>query len=197
MGKEKKCTKAASKWQDSWTKFRMRPSRKGQTYVFCNVCQTDFLRRRRWCPWSKASQLTWKLQGTNVDWRTSLPSQVSLKQWLPDSSTLYSRSRLWKLRCFFVKFIAEHNLSFRSADHFGKLVKVMFPDSKIASSSACSCTKTAAVVNHAMALELNEVVFNACRSLFFVMEVMTTLIENTLGSWWDSGMMTLVLLSLG
>ena len=28
------------------------------------------------------------MQSTNVDWRTSLPSQVSLKQWLPDSSTL-------------------------------------------------------------------------------------------------------------
>ena len=43
-------------------------------------------------------------------------------------------------------------------------MKVMFPDSKIASSFACSHTKTAAVVNHAMAPELNEVVFNACRS---------------------------------
>ena len=28
----------------------------------------------------------------------------------------------------FVKFVVEHNLSFRSAEHFSKLVKMMFPD---------------------------------------------------------------------
>ena len=183
MGKEKKCTKAASKWQDSWTKFRMRPSRKGQTYVFCNVCQTDFCVAGGGVHEVKRHMETAKHKCGLED----ITSQPGIAQAMVarQQHTALSEQTM-KAEVFFVKFIAEHNLSFRSADHFGKLVKVMFPDSKIASSFACSRTKTAAVVNSAMAPELNEVVFNACvpnRSLFFVMEVMTTLIENTLGSW--------------
>ena len=33
---------------------------------------------------------------------------------------------------YFATFIAEHNLPFLAADHFTRLCKVMFPDSKIA-----------------------------------------------------------------
>ena len=33
---------------------------------------------------------------------------------------------------YFLTFIAEHNIPFLAADHFNKLSKVMFPDSKIA-----------------------------------------------------------------
>eukprot|EP00117_Sycon_ciliatum_P027396 scpid104105/ scgid22265/ len=79
------------------------------------------------------------------------------------------RRRHWRKKsvtaeAYFVKFVAEHNLSFRSAEHFSKLVKVMFPDSKIAASFACSRTKTAAIINNAMAPELIDVVFPACRT---------------------------------
>ena len=38
--------------------------------------------------------------------------------------------------------MAEHNLSFRTGDHFIKLVKSMFPDSSIANRFQCSRTKT-------------------------------------------------------
>ena len=46
----------------------------------------------------------------------------------------------------FVQFIAEHNMSFRSGDHFTKLVKSMFPDSDIAKQFHCSRTKTMVLV---------------------------------------------------
>ena len=39
-------------------------------------------------------------------------------------------------------FVAEHNLPFRTGDHFTKLVKSMFPDSDIARQFQCSQTKT-------------------------------------------------------
>ena len=42
----------------------------------------------------------------------------------------------------FVQFVAEHNLSFRTGDHFSKLVKNMFPDSAVAKQFHCSRTKT-------------------------------------------------------
>ena len=42
-------------------------------------------------------------------------------------------------------FVAEHNLPFRTGDHFTKLVKSMFPDSDIARQFQCSRTKTSVI----------------------------------------------------
>ena len=42
----------------------------------------------------------------------------------------------------FVQFVTEHNLPFRTGDHFTKLVKSMFPDPEIAWQFHCSQTKT-------------------------------------------------------
>ena len=46
----------------------------------------------------------------------------------------------------FVQFIAEHNLPFRTGDHFTKLVKSMFPDSEVAKQFQCSRTKTSVLL---------------------------------------------------
>ena len=47
-----------------------------------------------------------------------------------------------KAEAQFIQFVAEHNLPFRTGDHFSKLVKSMFPDSKIAKKFHCPRTKT-------------------------------------------------------
>ena len=64
----------------------------------------------------------------------------------------------------FTSFIAEHNLSFSSADHFSKLCKVMFPDSQIAASYSCGRTKTRAIVSHTLAPAANASVSEACKN---------------------------------
>ena len=51
----------------------------------------------------------------------------------------------------FTTFLVEHHLPLSSADHFSKLSKKIFPDSKIAESYACRRTKTTAIVNHTLA----------------------------------------------
>ena len=38
--------------------------------------------------------------------------------------------KVMKSELYFARFVAEHNLSFATADHFTKLCKVMFPDSE-------------------------------------------------------------------
>ena len=43
-----------------------------------------------------------------------------------------------RAEALFVQFVAEHNLSFRTGDHFSKLVKSMFPDSEIARQFQCT-----------------------------------------------------------
>ena len=39
------------------------------------------------------------------------------------------QQQVLKAEAVFVQFVAEHNLTFRTGDHFTKLVKSMFPDS--------------------------------------------------------------------
>lgn len=34
--------KRASKWQDEWKKYNMKPSKRGPSFVFCNICCSDF-----------------------------------------------------------------------------------------------------------------------------------------------------------
>ena len=56
----------------------------------------------------------------------------------------------------FSYFIAEHNLPFTVTDHFSKLCKQMFPDSKIAKKKkkkkfSCGKTKTTQIIKRAIA----------------------------------------------
>ena len=37
-----KKTKRASKWQKEWEKYNMKQSKRGASFVYCNVCCTDF-----------------------------------------------------------------------------------------------------------------------------------------------------------
>ena len=63
---------------------------------------------------------------------------------------------------YFTRFVVEHNLPFAVADHFNKLCSVMFPDSKVAAEFSFARTKTAALVTHTLAPEVNEPVVKAC-----------------------------------
>uniref|UniRef100_H2ZU74 DUF4371 domain-containing protein n=1 Tax=Latimeria chalumnae TaxID=7897 RepID=H2ZU74_LATCH len=51
----------------------------------------------------------------------------------------------------FTGFILEHNLPFEAAAHAAPLLCKMFPDSAIAKKYGCAVTKTAAIINYAMA----------------------------------------------
>ena len=53
-----------------------------------------------------------------------------------------------KAESLFIQFVAEHNLPFRTSDHFTKLVKIMFPDSNIARQFHCSRTKTSVLARY-------------------------------------------------
>ena len=71
--------------------------------------------------------------------------------------------KVMKSELYFARFVEEHNLSFATADHFTKLCKVMFPDSKVAESFSCARTKTTALITHALAPSAEEAVVSACQ----------------------------------
>ena len=64
---------------------------------------------------------------------------------------------------YYATFIAEHNLPFLVADHFTKLCKVMFPDSKIVQEFA------KLQVKHALAPAHSEVIKTCCTSPFILL----------------------------
>ena len=75
--------------------------------------------------------------------------------------------KVMKSELYFARFVAEHNMSFATADHFSKLCKVMIPDSKVAESFSCGRTKTTALVTHALAPSTDDAVISACRKQKF------------------------------
>ena len=68
-----------------------------------------------------------------------------------------------KAEVLFAQFIAEHNLPFSVGDHLTKLVKKAFPDSKIAERFQCGHTKTAAIINKALAQHYMEAIIPTAR----------------------------------
>ena len=56
----------------------------------------------------------------------------------------------------FTAFLLEHNLPYEASSHAGPLFRKMFPDSEIAKKYGCAATKTAAIVNYALAPSLHD-----------------------------------------
>ena len=64
----------------------------------------------------------------------------------------------------FANFIAEHNLSFMTADHFTRLAPLMFPDSKIAQDFRCARTKSTCIVKGALHPFFSDPIIKYCQS---------------------------------
>ena len=71
------------------------------------------------------------------------------------------QDQVTKAELYFSLFVAEHNLSFSTANHFTKLCKKMFPDSRIASQFSCARTKVRSIITHAIAPTVNADVVDA------------------------------------
>ena len=150
----------ASKFQPEWKRFRLSASKKGSLFAFCTVCGVDFAitgggvhEVKRHCETAKHKRL---LDG--------VLAQPSISAMMARASTDSLKEKTIKSELFFARFIAEHNLSFATADHFTKLCKVMFPDSKIAEPFACARTKTTALITHALGPSTEDAVVSACQT---------------------------------
>ena len=83
---------------------------------------------------------------------------------------------------YYAKFVAELNLAFLAADHFTRLVRVMFPDSRIAEAYSSVRTKTSAIITHALAPKLEEAIDTSVIHLLSQFFVMTSSTGSTLRS---------------
>ena len=166
-GPAPKKQKRPSKWQPEWARYNMTASRRGPTYAHCKLCDTDFAIAGGGVHEVKRHMETKKHKENAKGMENQLTLQSAL-----------SRSRnsleddITAAELYFTTFISEHNIPFLAADHFTKLCKVMFPESKVAEGFSCGRTKTTAIVNVALAPSLNADVIKSCQniSFYFVME---------------------------
>ena len=103
----------------------------------------------------------------HTDGLKAFTNQSTMTSLLRDKQHQSFDKQVTTAELYFTAFVAEHNLAFLAADHFTKLCKQMFPDSKIASEFSCGRTKTQAIVKSALAPTLNKKVIEACKSAPF------------------------------
>ena len=151
--------KRASKWQADWKRYNMTSSGKGSSYAYCKTCGVDFSVAGGGVHEVKRHIQTKKHQ----DHVRGMSNQLSISSSLQSSKNSLD-DRITTAELYFSTFIAEHNLPFLAADHFTKLCKVMFPDSKIAEGFSCGRTKTTAIVTHALAPTFYDDVIKQCQS---------------------------------
>ena len=89
-------------------------------------------------------------------------AQPSISSVIATASKDAMSDKVMKSELYFPRFVAEHNLSFATADHFSKLCKVKFPDIKVAEAFSCGRRKTIALVTLALAPSADDAVISAC-----------------------------------
>ena len=100
----------------------------------------------------------------HINMLRQMQSQPSLSSFIADSHAKSIEDQAMRAEIYFAKFVAEHNLPFLVADHFSRLTKVMFPDSKVAEAYSCARIKITAISTHALAPAMREEVVSTCRS---------------------------------
>ncbi len=154
-----KKAKCACRWQPDWKRYFLSKSSRGDSYAYCTICRGDF---------SVASGGLHEVKRhveskKHKEYLSGAANQPNIASSFARSSCSTS-DQVTIAETYFSMFIAEHNLPFMAADHFSKLCKVMFPDSKIASEYSSGRTKATAIVKHALAPTLNLEVVDQCIS---------------------------------
>ncbi|CAC5375019.1 unnamed protein product [Mytilus coruscus] len=123
-------------------------SNTGDSHAYCKLCNKDFR--------IDHGGLNDVNKHTNTAMHIkNLQAQNSTKS----ASNFFTRpddDGVTKAEVVFAYSIAEHNIPFSYADHFTKLCKVMFPDSKIATKFACGRTKATQIVKRSLAPTLQQ-----------------------------------------
>ena len=150
-------TKRICKWRKDFEEnFKVFKSRRGSSFAHCSICNADFS--------VAAGGINDVKRHLDTQKHQSFVHQVILQPPVMSCfKTHYESAAVATAEIYFATFVAEHNLSFLCTDHFTKLCKVMFPDSKIAHSFSSGRRKTTAIIKHAIAPSLNSIVVKACQ----------------------------------
>ncbi|KAL3864693.1 hypothetical protein ACJMK2_006353 [Sinanodonta woodiana] len=127
-------------WKDHYAvnfKF-VKPSRKGENFAFCKLCNCDFAIGHGGAHDIKQHEKANKHQLAV----SSATTQPELKFGKTRENLDVIRSEV-----LFTKFLIEKNLPLSVASDAGDLFRTLFPDSTIAKDYSCARTKTVAIIN--------------------------------------------------
>ena len=131
-------------------------SKKGAGYAYCCICMTDFTVTH-----SGVNDCTRHIKGKkHSELSATAATQPSMASFASAPSSLEVKTM--NAECLLTSFIVEHNLPIAIADHFTKLTKQMFPDSKIASKFMCGRTKATSLIKFIAGETQNEVNITFC-----------------------------------
>jgi hypothetical protein len=136
--------KFVHKYRPEWEKNKdfkawIGPSKKGNLFFFCKLCQND----------NKGGLSAVKRHSTSEKHVRNLNAVKTSKTILESFSqptALEKQAKEAEIRI--AAFIAEHNIAFRSSDHLIELIKNVCPDSKVAAKMTCDYTKCSALINN-------------------------------------------------
>ena len=106
----KRAKHVSSKWQESWRKYRFTPSKKGNSYALCTLCNTDICisgggvhEVKRHCRTVKHTGLL-----KTVQLQPTISTAIAAAS---NSHEVSIQDQVTKAELYFSLFVAEHNLS--------------------------------------------------------------------------------------
>ena len=129
------------KYQPEWQSHGFLRSRKGKNFALCKTCNVDINVSHGGISDVRKHLATTKHQQVVM----AAGNSSDLRKFMPRSPI---EDAVTKSEVLFAYFIAEHNLSFSTANHFSHLTHVMFPDSTIARAFKSARTKTTCIIKH-------------------------------------------------
>ncbi len=133
-------------WSNSWPCIQ--PVRGHPDKVLCTVCKKTF-----GIVHQGKRDVERHLDGSEHKRLTQVVNSCQPLTTLLQDRT--AQEKVTNAEVLFTGYILEHNLPFEAAAHAGPLFQRMFPDSTIAKKYGCAATKTAAIVNYAIAPSLH------------------------------------------
>ena len=155
--------KKPARFMSTWTlPPGITASTRGPSFAYCRLCQDHFSVAH-----GGFNDVTRHVQGKGHAKRfKDTDTSRTIQSFVGQSSTSLS-SKVMQAEVVMCNFIAQHNLSFQTADHLTDLLPKIFPDSKIAAGFACKRTKTTAIICDALEPHFLEPVVNTARSKSF------------------------------
>ena len=142
---------SVTSFQKEWSKIWpcIQPVQQHPEKAFCTVCSSSFSIVHQ-----GKRDVERHIKGSEHKCLSDIVNSCqTLTKFMPDRQ---SQDKVINAEVLFTGYILEHNLPFESAAHAGPLFRKMFPDSDIARKYGCASTKTAAIINYAIAPFLHD-----------------------------------------
>ena len=139
--KKRRMQKFLSDYSQRWPVLK--PSDMGESYARCTVCQSSFSIAH-----GGANDCATHVNGArHRKYADTMSGQASINTFFVQKRS-DEADKVTRAELLWTEFLTEHNIPVSVSDHFGPLIKQMFPDSQIANKFTCGHTKAASLISY-------------------------------------------------